>query len=153
LKLEIVIILCKLEKLPPAFFDVMVDLSIHLPDEAILKGPVHYGWMYPVERRLGCLKSTMHQKTYPEGSITEGYIVNECLTFYSRYLKDDIETRFNKAERNQDKSAPVGPVELKVFSHGAKGFGKSILKNYKKDFDKMKWYVLDNCEEAESYIE
>jgi hypothetical protein len=56
LKVEIVIILCKLEKLfPPAFFDVMVHLAIHLPDEALLRGPIHYGWMYLVEIRLGQL--------------------------------------------------------------------------------------------------
>jgi hypothetical protein len=40
LKVEIVIIICKLEKLfPPACFDVMVHLAIHLPDEALLRGP------------------------------------------------------------------------------------------------------------------
>lgn len=44
-------ILCKLEKIfPPAFFDVMVHLIIHLPREAILGGPVQYRWMYPIER-------------------------------------------------------------------------------------------------------
>ena len=48
---DIVIILCKLEKIfPPAFFDVMVHLAIHLPEEVMLGGPVHYRWMYPVER-------------------------------------------------------------------------------------------------------
>ncbi|GMP49669.1 hypothetical protein CsSME_00016587 [Camellia sinensis var. sinensis] len=39
----IVLILCKLEKIfPPAFFDVMVHLAIHLPREAILGGPVQH---------------------------------------------------------------------------------------------------------------
>lgn len=48
---SIVLILCKLEKnFPPAFFDVMVHLAIHLPREAILGGPVQYRWMYPIER-------------------------------------------------------------------------------------------------------
>ncbi|XP_066365581.1 uncharacterized protein [Miscanthus floridulus] len=47
LKQEIPLILCKLEKIfPPAFFDVMVHLAVHLPDEALLRGPVQYGWMY-----------------------------------------------------------------------------------------------------------
>ena len=33
-------ILCNLEKIyPPAFFDVMVHLAVHLPDEALLRGP------------------------------------------------------------------------------------------------------------------
>ena len=35
---------CDLEKIyPPAFFDVMVHLAVHLPDEALLRGPVQYG--------------------------------------------------------------------------------------------------------------
>ena len=52
-KLEehIVLILCKLERFfPPAFFDVMVHLAVHLPREAILGGPVQYRWMYPIKR-------------------------------------------------------------------------------------------------------
>ncbi|XP_028075313.1 uncharacterized protein LOC114277606 [Camellia sinensis] len=48
---SIVLILCKLEIFfPPAFFDVMVHLAIHMPHEAILEGPVQYRWMYPIER-------------------------------------------------------------------------------------------------------
>lgn len=51
LQRDIVIILCKLEMIyPPAFFDVMVHLAIHLPREAILGGPVQYRWMYFIER-------------------------------------------------------------------------------------------------------
>ena len=41
LKEEIKYILCKFEQIfPPAFFDIMVHLLIHLPAEAILAGPV-----------------------------------------------------------------------------------------------------------------
>ena len=44
-------ILCKLERIfPPAFFDVMVHLPIHLPWEVKVAGPVQYRWMYPIER-------------------------------------------------------------------------------------------------------
>ena len=51
LKERIVLILYKLERFfPLAFFDVMVHLAIHLPQEAILGGPVQYRWMYPIER-------------------------------------------------------------------------------------------------------
>ena len=70
MKKEIPLILCNLEKVfPPAFFDVMMHLPIHLPEEALLRGPVHYGWMFPVERNLGYLKGTVHNKARPEGSI------------------------------------------------------------------------------------
>jgi len=48
---QICITLCKMETIfPPAFFDVMVHLPIHLAREAKIGGPVHYRWMYPVER-------------------------------------------------------------------------------------------------------
>lgn len=48
---DISIILCQLEKLfPPSFFDIMVHLSVHLAREARIGGPVHYRWMYPIER-------------------------------------------------------------------------------------------------------
>ncbi|KAL2900629.1 putative pectinesterase/pectinesterase inhibitor 22 [Bienertia sinuspersici] len=43
--------LCKLEMVfPPAFFDVMVHLVVHLAAEAKIGGPVRYRWMYPIER-------------------------------------------------------------------------------------------------------
>ncbi|CAN6552438.1 unnamed protein product [Malus baccata var. baccata] len=51
LKENIVYILCKLEQIfPPAFFDVMIHVMIHLVDEAILAGPVNFWCMYPIER-------------------------------------------------------------------------------------------------------
>ena len=38
LKKEIPIILCRLENIfPPSFFDVMLHLAVHLPDEALLR--------------------------------------------------------------------------------------------------------------------
>ena len=45
----------------------------------------------------------MHNKTYPKSSITEGYIVEECLAFYSRYFKS-VETAFNWPVRNVEES-------------------------------------------------
>ncbi|XP_040382650.1 uncharacterized protein LOC102715326 [Oryza brachyantha] len=92
LKAEIPIILCKLEKIfPPAFFDVMVHLAVHLPDEAILRGPVQYGWMYPVERKLGTLKHFVRNKARPEGSIAEAYIASECLTIQGLHREGSVE--------------------------------------------------------------
>ena len=48
---NIPVILCKLERIfPPAFFDSMEHLAVHLAHEARLGGPVQYRWMYPFER-------------------------------------------------------------------------------------------------------
>ena len=51
LEKKIALMLCKLERLfPPAFFDVMVHLLVHLPSEAKIGGSVNYYLMYPLER-------------------------------------------------------------------------------------------------------
>ena len=48
---QIAVTLCKMEMIfPPAFFDVMVHLPIHLAGEAKVTGHVPYRWMYFVER-------------------------------------------------------------------------------------------------------
>ncbi|CAN1335193.1 hypothetical protein LINPERPRIM_LOCUS36664, partial [Linum perenne] len=79
----------------------MVHLTVHLVSEVKLGGPVQGRWMYPVERFLSTLKSYVGNKAQPEGSITEGYLAEECLTFCSRYLKG-VETRLNRTSRNED---------------------------------------------------
>ena len=51
LERDIPIIICKLERIfPPSFFDSMEHISIHLPYEAKIAGPVQYHWMYHFER-------------------------------------------------------------------------------------------------------
>ncbi|XP_042980114.1 uncharacterized protein LOC122310298 [Carya illinoinensis] len=97
-------ILCQLEMIfSPSFFTVMVHLTIHLVAECKLGGPVHYRWMYPVERYLHRLKFHVHNKAAPEGSIAEGYLLEELLTFCSRYLESAL-TVFNRPSRNPDDS-------------------------------------------------
>ena len=51
LEKDIAVTLCELEKIfPPSFFTVMVHVVMHLAREAKFGGPVHYRWMYPIER-------------------------------------------------------------------------------------------------------
>ena len=48
---DIGLILCKLEeKFSPAFFVVMIHLTVHSAQEARVGGCVHYRYMYPVKR-------------------------------------------------------------------------------------------------------
>ena len=151
MKVEIPIILCKLEKIfPPSFFDVMLHLAIHLPDEAILRGPVQYGWMYPVERRLYTLKRFVRNMARPEGSIAEAYVANECLTACSRYF-DDVDTRHNREGRNKER-VDLSRGKFYVFQHGVELLGAPRITYLQDDYDKMVWYVLNNCSEVEPYI-
>lgn len=75
-----------------AFFDVMVHLVIYLSREAELARPLQYRWMYLMEMILGKYKRYMRNRASLEGSITECYLYDECLTFYSIYLQR-IKTR------------------------------------------------------------
>ncbi|XP_060969526.1 uncharacterized protein LOC133036800 [Cannabis sativa] len=99
---DLILILCKMESIfPPAFFDIMIHLVLHLPEEAILGGPIFMRWMYPFERYMKKLKNYVGNKARPEGSIAESYIIDEALTFCSMYFKG-VEIRFNCLDRNED---------------------------------------------------
>ncbi|KAL4581331.1 hypothetical protein LXL04_017545 [Taraxacum kok-saghyz] len=103
LQLEITEILCEFEKIfVPSFFDIMVHLPIHLVNEIMLGGPVQYRWMYFMERYLCKLKSYVRNKSRPEGSIAEGYLIEECLTFCSRYMHDGVKTRLDRGSKDID---------------------------------------------------
>ncbi|KAI3473500.1 hypothetical protein Pfo_031037 [Paulownia fortunei] len=111
---DIVFILYKTERIfSPVFFDIMVHLAVHLPRQAILAGP----YVCNMER--------------PEGSIVEGYVVNETLTFSSLYMSQ-IESRFTRSE-------------LRVMS--SQRNHKLPLALHKK----LHWYVLNNCKEVDRY--
>ncbi|XP_025661384.1 uncharacterized protein [Arachis hypogaea] len=99
--------LCQMEMIfPPSFFTVMVHLTVHLVDEVTLGRPVHYRWMYPIERYLGRLKQYIRNRAQPEGSIAERYLSEEIMTFCSRYL-DNIETRINQPGRVDDEPVDI----------------------------------------------
>ncbi|XP_058787440.1 uncharacterized protein LOC131661819 isoform X1 [Vicia villosa] len=155
LQSRIILTLCHLEMLfPPSFFTIMVHLTCHLVGEAKLGGPVHYRWMYPIERYLGHLKSYVRNKAQPEGSIAEGYLAEEVLTFCSQYI-DDIETRINRPSRVDDypderdsshRSTIFPPIGRAV---GA--FSTFDLSTMEKT--QAHRYVLLNCPQVKPYID
>lgn len=98
---------------PPSFFDIMVHLPIHLANEVRLGGPVQFRWMYPTERNLCKLKSYVRNRAHPEGSTVEAYLAEKALTFCSRYLHDNVDTRLNRKSRNYDNS-DLCVVDLKL---------------------------------------
>ncbi|XP_057790149.1 uncharacterized protein LOC131007019 isoform X2 [Salvia miltiorrhiza] len=106
---RVALVLCELEKIfPPSFFDVMEHLPIHLPEEAKLGGPVQFRSMYPIERYLCTLKNYVRTRSHPEGSIAEGYLAEECMTFCSMYLSD-VESKLNRPNRNDESGETSKP--------------------------------------------
>ena len=103
LQAEIKEIECELEKIfPPTFFDIMEHLPIHLVDEIRLGGPNHLRHMYPMERELYEFKDLVRNRFNPEGSILEGFVAKEFLTFGSRYLHNGVKTRFSRYQTEDD---------------------------------------------------
>ncbi|KAL0290565.1 UNVERIFIED_CONTAM: hypothetical protein Scaly_2666700, partial [Sesamum calycinum] len=99
---SIAIIMCNLEKIfPPAFFDSMGHLIVHLPYEAHVGRPVQYRWMYPFERFLLELKK-VKTKEHVEASIVEVYIVQEIGMFTSQYFESDVHSKRSMPRRNDE---------------------------------------------------
>nr|GEZ48938.1 hypothetical protein [Tanacetum cinerariifolium] len=151
MKYQLVRTLCELEQIFPfSFFTVIVHLTMHLIYEAKLGGPVHYRWMYPVERYLMKLKSYVRNKAQPEGSIAEGYIKEECLNFCSGYFKG-AETPFNRPPRNDEN---VVGKEMYMFNSSGRKLGKvEILELDGKSLAQAHRYVLLNHSKIQPFCE
>ncbi|KAJ0492169.1 putative Transposase-associated domain-containing protein [Helianthus annuus] len=155
LQKNIVKIMCKLEQIfPPSFFTVMMHLCVHLPQEAILGGPVQSRWMYPIERYLGHLKKYVGNNAKPEGSIAEGYVVEEAITFCSHYLRG-VESKLDKRDRNVDKtSSDARSFALDIFRLNGRGVGKKEVHMLPTNLMKKAiWFIFNNCQEVQPYLE
>ncbi|CAN6557429.1 unnamed protein product [Malus baccata var. baccata] len=149
---RIALTLCQLEKIfPHAFFDIMVHLPVHLADEASLARPVQYRWMYPIERYLQMLKRYVRNKGRPEGSIAEAYLVDECLSFCSMYLRD-VGSRRTRRGRNEDGIGRGVSGGLSIFY--SKGCYMGSGENVELDLnvlDQCHRYILNNCDEVNPF--
>ncbi|GJS19987.1 hypothetical protein Tco_0448619 [Tanacetum coccineum] len=127
-QIKVVDILSELELIyPPTLFDIMVHLVIHLPIEALEGGPNRPRWMYPFERYMKKLKGYVQNKAKPEGSIAEGYVAEEALTFSSHYFRD-VTTKFNRLDRNVD------PLPQRV---GFRCFDRPEIDTYRPQFKSL----------------
>ena len=72
---------------PPAYWNVMPHLLLHLPRELFWCGPVHARWMYSIERYVGHLKGLVRNKARPEGSMAMGYMYEEALGFATEHFR------------------------------------------------------------------
>ncbi|KAK1379804.1 hypothetical protein POM88_026548 [Heracleum sosnowskyi] len=87
-----VINLDDLKKLQQEIVEVLCRFEMIFPFEVIC-GPQYLQNMFPIERYLGKLKSYVLNRSRPEGSIAEGYLAEECVTFCSRFLGGDEATK------------------------------------------------------------
>ncbi|GJV32289.1 proton-dependent oligopeptide transporter family protein [Tanacetum coccineum] len=105
--------------------------------------------MFPFERYMKKLKGYVRNKAKPEGSIAEGYVAEEALTFSSHYFRD-VTTKFNRPDRNVDLPPPT--CQFQVFRSVCKSIGlRSVIRFDAQELKKVKWYVLHNSPEIDTY--
>jgi hypothetical protein len=89
LKDEILVLLCKLEKIfPLGWFNSIQHLLVHLPYEAKIGGPQQYRWMYHIERALKKIRTMVHNKAKVEGCIADKFKLKEIAYFSSVYFAE-----------------------------------------------------------------
>nr|GEW84458.1 hypothetical protein [Tanacetum cinerariifolium] len=137
---QLIDILCNLEQIyPPAFFDIMIHLVIHLLEEDLEGGPIPYWWMYPFERYMKKLRNYVQNKSKPKGSIAKGYVAEEALTFCSHYFQG-VTTKFNRLDFNVDCPPPI--CQFYVFRSMCRMIGKwSVIRL---DHQEMKKVICMN---------
>ena len=85
-------ILCELEiYFPPAFFDIMVHLLVHVVDDIIQLGPTFLHNMMPFERLNGVIKGFVRNRSRLDGGIAKGFLIYECISFCQNYLTTENE--------------------------------------------------------------
>jgi hypothetical protein len=67
--------------------------NLHLTEELFICGPVHMRWMYPMERYMKFLKDYVRTKARSEGSMAEGYVMDDILGFCTEYMSRYTPTR------------------------------------------------------------
>nr|GEY97411.1 hypothetical protein [Tanacetum cinerariifolium] len=82
------------------------------PAKALEGGPIRPRWTFPFERYMKKLKGYVQNKPKPEGSIAEGYVAEEAMTFSSHYFWD-VTTEFNRLDRNVDPPPPTCQFQIR----------------------------------------
>ncbi|GJY70799.1 uncharacterized protein Tco_0474502 [Tanacetum coccineum] len=137
---DIILTLCQLEMyFPPSFFDVMVHLVSHIVEEIKALGPIFLHYMYPFERYMGFLKGYVRNRSRPEGSIVEGYVSEEVVSFCTSYI-DGI----------PDIGVPESRHEGRLEGKGTIG-RNNVTPNYD-DLEQAHFTVLQNMTSIAPYI-
>ncbi|RDX80641.1 hypothetical protein CR513_38787, partial [Mucuna pruriens] len=138
---QILLTLCHLEiLLPPSFFTVMVHLTCHLIEEVKLGGLM-----------LGHMKSFVRNRAQPEGSISEVYLAEETLNFYS--LDEEVESRSNRSRCVDDRPNDNETSQIIYPQLGRPVGSSSTFTHTSLEKTQAHRYLLLNCPKVQPYVE
>ena len=133
---------CLLERdFPTSFFDIQVHLLVHLVEEISIAGPVHTRWMFYLERFMKVLKGFVRQKARPEGSIAEGWLIQESL-FYITEIISQLHPASPKMWCEEEDERVKGEVPQ------GNGVEKRLSSQLK---EKIDTFILYNCGHMEKW--
>ena len=100
------------------------------------------------------LKGYVRNKARIEGSISEGYVNEECAIFCARYMKDTT-TKLHRRERVLYLIDEVGVDKYySVFQQNGMSMRKGKMKELSTiELAQLENYILKNCDEISSFIE
>ncbi|OMO57998.1 Transposon, En/Spm-like protein [Corchorus capsularis] len=113
-----------------------------------------YEWVQQI-RFLHHLKKKVRNRNYVEGSICEAYLIEEISTFCSHYFDINVQTRLNRAPRNDDGGDMDPKGRLSIFTHLGRPLETKGSHRYLNDveYKAAETYVLMNREEIAPFIE
>ena len=76
----------------------MIHLLLHVVEDIVQLGPPFLRSMMPFERLNGHIKGYVKNRSRPDGSIANGFLAKECISFCSNILpgEDTLGLPFNK---------------------------------------------------------
>ncbi|KAL9660568.1 hypothetical protein QQ045_025384 [Rhodiola kirilowii] len=105
-------------------------LPIHVADEVLLAGPVHYRWMYPFERFIYRLKNMVGNKSQVAASIVSAYLQLEITFLGSDYLGPEYKTKIWELRGHYDILQWVHDISL-GFDHKVECTNTYKINNYR----------------------
>jgi len=141
---NVIMATCLLEKeFPTTFLNVMTHLPVHLV-QLFTCGPVHCRWMYPIERYMKTLKDYVRTYAHPEGSMAEGYRMDDTLGFCTEYMKEyrgtthrvwdttEDATMYDEVLRSHEPRKRTMSNEFRNYAHAFVLDNASSLDNWRK---------------------
>jgi hypothetical protein len=113
-------------------------------DDIIHLGPTFLHSMMPFERMNGVIKRYVHNRACPDGSIVQGFLTKECISFCTNYLdvQNPVGLPGNKhLGRLDGVGHNTGRWELHVDDSGRRA-----------DFDRANLVVLQHLEVVDPWL-
>jgi hypothetical protein len=116
------VLVYKMEKaFPPAWFNTIQNLLVHLSWEVRVGGHVQFRWMYSQERELKELRSKICIKARVERCIAEAFTCKEITNFSSMYFSRANNMDAHATRYHVVRDVPL--IELSIFRWKGKGVG------------------------------